>query len=161
MDFLQSTNLAEFICCCVVICANVDWYYTNYLQALIGVDSFNPFIVTTIPPKLKDSNRLPFPAHLSWQIPCAQTPLTDLEWTKERKKGERDGRKDTWVFLMVSDMTGKLCCKDSSAFHLLVFCFSSEKIESILLSFILFSYLSHSYLTPSFMSYKKKKKFIL
>lgn len=60
----------------------------------MGVDSFNPFIVTMIPLKLKEQQiTVSCPSVMA--IPCAQTPLTDLEWTKERTKEEHKERQDT------------------------------------------------------------------
>lgn len=143
-----------------------DWYYTNYLQALIGVDSFNPFVVTMIPPQMKGSNRLQFPAHLSPLCPGPRVP-----WQIRVDKGEgkkKKGAKEEWGCLGLShDFWYDRQTVLLGFNHLRVFwcvCFyccltDFEKVESLLLSFI-FVFLVYNFSVLPLVLFLTKKNCI-
>ena len=143
-----------------------DWYYTNYLQVLIGGDSFNPFMVTMIPPQMKSSNRLQFPAHLSLLRPGPRVPWQIRKDKGEEKKRVQRKNEDASVSPRIFDITGRLCCLDSTIYlffsvclFLLLFNWKSfwKRLNNHFcsLSFFFFSSLQLSSVTPSFISWKK------
>ena len=144
-----------------------DWYYTNYLQALIGGDSFNPFVVTMIPPQMKGSNRLQFPAHLSPLCPGPRVPW-QIRMDKGEGKKKKKSAKEEWGCLGLSHdfwydrQTVLLGFNHLRVFWCVCFycCLTEKAFWKGWITFALFHFWFSSLqlfsVTPSFISYKKK-----